>query len=58
MTTKLYHSKRSRFYSRTHADVWFETEEHAEAAGFIRWDRRGSMAHVSLQQVPGEGAQH
>lgn len=48
LTTKLYYSKSSRFYSRTQADVWFRSEEHAEAAGFTRWDRRGTMAHAAV----------
>ena len=55
MATRLYHSRQSRFYSRTQADVWFESEEHAEAAGFIRWDQRGTMAHASLQEGEQQG---
>ena len=38
----LYHPPRARFYSRTIADVWFDSEASAEAAGFTRWDRRGT----------------
>ncbi len=30
----LYHVPGSQFYDRTIAEVWFDTEEHAEAAGF------------------------
>ena len=30
----LYHVPGSPFYDRTIAEVWFDTEEHAEAAGF------------------------
>jgi len=30
----LYHTPESRYYKVTKAEVWFDTEEHAEAAGF------------------------
>ena len=30
----LYHAPDSRYYKITKAEVWFDTEEHAEAAGF------------------------
>jgi len=32
----LYHTPGSSFYSRTKAEVWFDTEENAEAAGFSK----------------------
>ena len=32
----LYHTPESRYYKITKAEVWFDTEEHAEAAGFSR----------------------
>ncbi len=32
----LYHTPGSSFYGRTEAEVWFDTEEHAEAAGFSK----------------------
>jgi large subunit ribosomal protein L22 len=32
----LYHTPDSRYYGATKAEVWFDTEEHAEAAGFGR----------------------
>jgi large subunit ribosomal protein L4 len=32
----LYHTPESPFYGRTKAEVWFDTEEHAEAAGFSK----------------------
>ena len=32
----LYHTPGSRFYKRTVAEVWFATEEAAEAAGFSK----------------------
>lgn len=35
----LFHTPTSPYYTRTVAEVWFDTEEHAEAAGFRRWDR-------------------
>ena len=34
----LYHDDASPNYGRTRAEVWFATAEHAEAAGFRRWD--------------------
>ncbi len=45
-STRLYHTKKSWFFSRTQADVWFESEQAAEEAGFTRWDRRVSSAHT------------
>jgi large subunit ribosomal protein L22 len=32
----LYHNTDSRYYKVTKAEVWFDTEEHAEAAGFSK----------------------
>jgi large subunit ribosomal protein L22 len=32
----LYHTPDSRYYGVTKAEVWFDTEEHAEAAGFSK----------------------
>ena len=32
----LYHVPGSRFYNQTKAEVWFATEEDAEAAGFSK----------------------
>lgn len=32
----LYHTTESRYYKVTKAEVWFDTEEHAEAAGFAK----------------------
>ncbi len=32
----LYHVPGSSFYSRTKAEVWFDTEDSAEAAGFSK----------------------
>ena len=40
----LYHPPRGRFYTRTIADVWFDSDASAEAAGFTRWDRRGTQS--------------
>ncbi len=34
--SKLYHTPESPFYGRTKAEVWFATEEAAEAAGFAK----------------------
>lgn len=40
----LYHTVKSPYYKRTKAEAWFETEADAEAAGFVRWDRREKKA--------------
>ena len=32
----LYHTPDSRYYKVTKAEVWFDTEENAEAAGFSK----------------------
>ncbi|MFZ8997866.1 MAG: 50S ribosomal protein L17, partial [Ilumatobacteraceae bacterium] len=32
----LYHTPESRYYKVTKAEVWFDTEENAEAAGFSK----------------------
>ena len=32
----LYHTPDSRYYKVTKAEVWFDTEESAEAAGFSK----------------------
>jgi large subunit ribosomal protein L4 len=44
VSTMLYHTEASRWFSHVEADVWFVSEAAAEAAGFTRWDRRGSSA--------------
>jgi uncharacterized membrane protein ArfC len=36
----LYHTQSSPSWGRMHAEVWFETEDAAIAAGFKRWDWR------------------
>ncbi len=36
----LYHTTESPYYGRTKAELWFDTEDHATAAGFTRWDRK------------------
>ena len=46
--SKLFHTNGSRYYSRAQADVWFDSEASAEGAGFLRWDRRGTVAHEVL----------
>ena len=32
----LYHTPESRYYNATKAEVWFDTEDNAEAAGFSK----------------------
>jgi uncharacterized membrane protein ArfC len=36
----LYHTPDSPYYGRTKAEVWFQDEETAAAAGFERWDHK------------------
>ena len=48
-STMLFYPRTARFYTRVVADVYFDTEESAERAGFVRFDRRSSTAHVSLR---------
>jgi hypothetical protein len=43
--SRLFHTPGSRYFSRTAPDVWFESEAAAEAAGFLRWDRRSPDAY-------------
>ena len=38
--TMLFHTPESPYYGRVRADVWFESEEAARAAGYGRWDER------------------
>jgi hypothetical protein len=40
----LYHLPASPSWKRMHAEVWFGSEEAAEAAGFKRWDWRRSAS--------------
>ncbi|WP_051204102.1 sunset domain-containing protein [Nocardioides sp. CF8] len=36
----LFHTAESPYYGRTRAEVWFDSEDRARAAGFTRWDQR------------------
>jgi hypothetical protein len=35
----LFHTRDSPSYEKTRAEVWFQDEESARAAGFAHWDR-------------------
>jgi hypothetical protein len=37
-TSMLFHTPESPYYGRTRAEVWFDSEASARAAGFARWD--------------------
>jgi len=54
----LYHTPQSPYFKRTRAEVWFETVEGAEAAGFARWDSRAkasaAAAFVASEPPPGK----
>lgn len=39
--SKLYYTQDSPNYGQTQAEVWFQDEESARAAGFRRWDQQG-----------------
>ena len=40
VSSKLFHTEKSPYFSRTKADVWFKTEADAESAGFQAWDHK------------------
>lgn len=54
----LYHGEESRGYADTKAEVWFSSEEAAEAAGFKAWDWRSrarkarQAARAAARPVP------
>ncbi|WP_456152338.1 sunset domain-containing protein, partial [Nostocoides australiense] len=52
----LFHTVDSPGYAQTTAEVWFETEEAATAAGFQRWDHKAQTAQeaapLTLVDVP------
>jgi hypothetical protein len=39
-SSKLFHTEKSPYFSRTKADVWFKSEADAEGAGFQAWDHK------------------
>ena len=45
--SKLFHTEASSYYGRTKAEVWFDSEASAEAAGFTRWDRKPKEPEVA-----------
>ncbi|KGN36221.1 hypothetical protein N803_04995, partial [Knoellia subterranea KCTC 19937] len=55
----LFHTQDSPYYGRTKAEVWFDTEESARGAGFVRWDEKdrsggsaGSGGAAKLVAIP------
>ncbi|MEI2820523.1 MAG: hypothetical protein V9E81_10085 [Marmoricola sp.] len=53
----LYHTTESPYYGRTIAEVWFNSEDKASAAGFTRWDQRVREPKVAkLVELPAAGA--
>lgn len=46
----LYHTADSPYLGRTKAEVWFDSESSADAAGFTRWDRRDQNAGGSSDE--------
>ncbi|TDV45505.1 hypothetical protein [Actinophytocola oryzae] len=43
-SSKLFHTAKSPYFTRTKADVWFKTEADAEGAGFQAWDHKKRAA--------------
>jgi hypothetical protein len=43
-SSKLFHTDKSPYFSRTKADVWFKSEADAESAGFQAWDHKKRAA--------------
>ncbi|HYQ62281.1 hypothetical protein [Actinophytocola sp.] len=39
-SSKLFHTEKSPYFTRTKADVWFKSEADAEGAGFQAWDHK------------------
>jgi hypothetical protein len=39
-SSKLFHTAKSPYFTRTKADVWFKSEADAESAGFQPWDHK------------------
>ena len=53
--TGLYHTTESPYYGRIRAEVWFDSEDSARAAGFTRWDeRRTDDVEASSAERPPE----
>ncbi len=53
--TGLYHTTESPYYGRIRAEVWFDSEGSARAAGFTRWDvRRSDEAAAPPGEPPPE----
>ena len=50
----LYHTPGSRFYKQTVAEVWFDTEESAEAAGFSKPPSRQAAEEAADESPAGD----
>ena len=57
--SNLFHTQDSPSFGRTKAEIWFDTEESARGAGFVRWDEKdrsrdsaGSGAAAKLVAIP------
>jgi len=44
VSSKLFHTQKSPYFTRTKADVWFKSEADAESAGFQAWDHKKRAA--------------
>lgn len=54
--SNLFHTQDSPYHGRTKAEIWFDSEEAARGAGFVRWDERdrsgGSAGAAKLVEIP------
>ncbi|KQY64553.1 sunset domain-containing protein [Nocardioides sp. Root140] len=51
-----FHTEESPYFGRTVAEVWFDSEDAARGAGFVRWDEKsGDAAPAAFASIP-EGA--
>jgi large subunit ribosomal protein L4 len=50
-TSMKYHTPEGQWYEQTDPDVWFDSAEHAEAAGFVE---AGSAASIEANEAPDE----
>lgn len=55
--SNLFHTQESPYFGRTKAEIWFESEEAARGAGFVRWDEKdrsgsGSGGAAKLVDIP------
>ena len=54
--SNLFHTEDSPYYGRTKAEIWFDTEDAARGAGFVRWNEKdrsgGAGGPAKLVEIP------